>query len=227
MAILDSIPGLEVFVCVDGEPLEEYDDDDDGKGEVEHTQVAEYQAARTVGKFVESVSDKEFSIRINLQTSFVMDCASLLFAIGIDRKYRLVPVLAKSDFPQSVQGSRVLSRVTRYIQGVPAVAQGIEERESLHKFKFSKIDTSKSLLTHCDNGKLLISPAMDDDNLANVQEDRKRIQDVGEIVVKVYRGGETKDVTRTTPARNVDLRSVGDKVHEKALKGDAKSHSAS
>jgi len=227
MAILDSIPGLEVFVCVDDEPLQEYDDDGDDEGEVEHTQFAEYQGARTVGKFVESVSDKEFSIRINLETSYVMDCASLLFPIHIDGKRCWEPVLAKTYYAHSIQGSRVLSRVTINARGVRAVAPGIEEREFLQKFKFSKIDVSKLLLTHCDNGKLLIFPAMDDDKLANVREDMKRIQDVGEIIVKVYKGGETKDVTRTTTARNVDLRSVGDKVHEKALKGDAKSHSAS
>jgi hypothetical protein len=227
MAILDSIPGLEVFVCVDGEPLEEYDDDDDGKGEVEHTQFAEYQGARTVGKFVESVSDKEFSIRINLETSYVMDCASLLFPIYIDGKRCFEAVLAKSYYSQSVQGSRVLSRVTTNLRGVRVVAPGIEERELLQKFKFSKIGISKLLLTHCDNGKLLIFPAMDDDKLANVREDMKRIQDVGEIIVKVYKGGETKDITRTATARKFDLRGVGDKVHEKALKGEAKSHSAS
>jgi hypothetical protein len=227
MAILDSIPGLEVFVCVDDKPLAEYDDDDDGEGEVEHTQVAEYQAARTVSKFVESVSDKEFSIRLNLETSFVMDCASLIFPINIDGKPCWEPVLAKSRFPQSVQGSRVLSRVTINAQGVRAVAPGIEGQEFLQKFKFSKIDTSKLLLTHCDNIKLLTFPAMDDDKLATVQEDMKRIQEVGEIIVKVYKGGEIKDTTRTSTTNNIDLHSVGDKVHEKALKGDPKSHSAS
>ncbi|PMD61670.1 uncharacterized protein K444DRAFT_628688 [Hyaloscypha bicolor E] len=210
MAILDSIPGLEVFVCVDDKPLAEYDDDDDGEGEVEHTQVAEYQAARTVSKFVESVSDKEFSIRLNLETSFVMDCASLIFPINIDGKPCWEPVLAKSRFPQSVQGSRVLSRVTINAQGVRAVAPGIEEQEFLQKFKFSKIDTT-----------------MDDDKLATVQEDMKRIQEVGEIIVKVYKGGEIKDTTRSSTTNNIDLHSVGDKVHEKALKGDPKSHSAS
>jgi hypothetical protein len=227
MAILDSIPGLAVFVCVDGKPLEEYDDDDDDEGEVEHTQVAEYQAARTVSKFVESVSDKEFSICANLETSFVMDCASLLFPINIDGKLCWEGVVAKSSMPLSIRGSRVVSKVTRIAQGVKVAAPGNEEREFLQKFKFAKIDTSKLLLTHCDNDKLLIFPAMDDDKLANVQEDMKRIQDVGKIIVKVYKGGETKDITRNATAGNVDLRSVGDKVHEKALKGDAKSHSAS
>ena len=68
---------------------------------------------------------------------------------------------------------------------------------------------------------------MDDDKLATVQEDMKRIQEVGEIIVKVYKGGEIKDTTRTSTTNNIDLHSVGDKVHEKALKGDPKSHSAS
>lgn len=29
MAVLPDLPGIEVTVCVDGEPLEEYDNDDD------------------------------------------------------------------------------------------------------------------------------------------------------------------------------------------------------
>jgi len=62
MAVLDGLPGLEVFVCIDGQPIQEYNDDEEE--EVAQTPVAEYQAAKTVSKFVESISDKEFSIQI-------------------------------------------------------------------------------------------------------------------------------------------------------------------
>jgi hypothetical protein len=52
----------------------------------------------------------------------------------------------------------------------------------------------------------------------------ERIKEVGEITVKLYRAGEGVDITKTTVAETVDLRGVEDTVHEKALKGDAKSH---
>jgi hypothetical protein len=43
--------------------------------------------------------------------------------------------------------------------------------------------------------------------------------------VKVYRGGEAEDTTKTAVAQPVELRGVKGSVHEKALKRDAKSHS--
>jgi hypothetical protein len=52
----------------------------------------------------------------------------------------------------------------------------------------------------------------------------ERIREVGEIVVKVYRGGEAEDTTKTAVAQPVELRGVKGSVHEKALKRDAKSH---
>jgi hypothetical protein len=55
----------------------------------------------------------------------------------------------------------------------------------------------------------------------------ERIREVGEIVVKVYREGEAEDTTKTAVAQPVELRGVKGSVHEKALKRDAKSHSAS
>lgn len=64
MAILNSLPGLEVFAYIDGEPLEEYNDDEEE--ELEETLVTEHQAASTVSKYVESASDKEFYITLYL-----------------------------------------------------------------------------------------------------------------------------------------------------------------
>jgi hypothetical protein len=55
----------------------------------------------------------------------------------------------------------------------------------------------------------------------------ERIREVREIAVKVYRGGEAEDTTKTAVAQPVELRGVKGFVHEKALKRDAKSHSAS
>jgi hypothetical protein len=55
----------------------------------------------------------------------------------------------------------------------------------------------------------------------------QRIEEVGEIVVKIYKGGKAEDATKIAVAPVVKLRGMGDRVHEKALKGDAKSHSAS
>jgi hypothetical protein len=141
MAVLDAIPGLKVFICIDGKPLEEYDDDEEE--EVEVTPIAEYQAAKTVRKYVESISDTEFSIKIMLETPFVMDYESLMAPIAIDGKHMLETVIVKERYPINIRESRVVSAVSRIVPGIGIRAPGNEEHELLQKFKFAKIDTSK------------------------------------------------------------------------------------
>lgn len=72
---------------------------------------------------------------------------------------------------------------------------------------------------------LTIPKASDDHKLADVHEDMKRIDQVGEITVHVYRAG----VATLDPdyvSRDIDGDAVSE-VHEKALKGQAKSHATS
>ena len=225
MAVLDDLPGLGVSICIDGQPVEEYNDDEEE--EVAETPIAEYQAAKTISKFVESISDKEFSIRIALESPFVMDYDSLLCPIHIDGKWRNEPVLQKVDHPISIQGSRVVSRITRTVAGVKDVAPGNLENEFVRNFKFAKIDISKLIPLPSMSPKLLILLGTDDDKLAQVNDDMKRVQEVGEVIVKIYRGSKATDITETTNAKSIDSSAMANKFHEKALKGDPKSHSTS
>jgi hypothetical protein len=144
MAILNSLPGLEVFVCIDGEPLEEYNDDKEE--EVEETLVAEHQAASTVSEYVESTSDKEFYINIVLGTSFKMDCETLMAPIKIDGKFIIETVFVRKSFPNSIQGPRIPSTISRNVQSVIVPAPGNQEQDLVQKSKFTKIDTSELLL---------------------------------------------------------------------------------
>jgi len=98
MAILDSVPGLAVHVCVDGTPLEEYKDGAEEEVEELNTSVIkQYQAARTVCQYVESVSDKEFSIELLVQPTYEMDCDNLEIGIKIDGKTLITPIISKKD----------------------------------------------------------------------------------------------------------------------------------
>jgi hypothetical protein len=144
MAILESLPGLEVTVCMDGQPLEEYDDNEEE--EVGETPVAQYQAAKTVSKYIESASEKEFSINITLGTAFTMDFESLMAPIRMDGKFVAGPVMLKKRYLGSMRGSRILTPLSRTVHGVHSPAPGNDERILLRKFKFGKIDTSKLLL---------------------------------------------------------------------------------
>jgi hypothetical protein len=68
--------------------------------------------------------------------------------------------------------------------------------------------------------------AIDDEQLDTLRSDIKVMGQVGEIVVKVLRRTETKVVGLKIEQENL-LSENPSKVHEKALKGQAKSHSTS
>jgi hypothetical protein len=72
----------------------------------------------------------------------------------------------------------------------------------------------------------LIVLAIDDEQLDTLRSDIKVMGQVGEIVVKVLRRTETKVVGLKIEQENL-LSENPSKVHEKALKGQAKSHSTS
>jgi hypothetical protein len=59
MAIFPDVPGLQAEIVVDGEPLPEYDDDDDNDAD-----------SGTITKYVEALSDKEFALKytFNMET---------------------------------------------------------------------------------------------------------------------------------------------------------------
>jgi len=56
MAVLDSLQDLWVTVCDNGEALKEYDEDENL--EIKVGNVGEFRAAKSVLKYVESISDK-------------------------------------------------------------------------------------------------------------------------------------------------------------------------
>lgn len=66
--------------------------------------------------------------------------------------------------------------------------------------------------------------ATDDEQLDTLRSDIKVMGQVGEIVVKVLRRTEAKVIGRKIEQENL-LSDNRSKVHEKALKGQAKSHS--
>lgn len=66
--------------------------------------------------------------------------------------------------------------------------------------------------------------AVDDDKRERVQEDVKRVLDIGSIVVKVHRMGQGQEqAIRPSQSQSLSLPTL-DTVAEKALKGRALSH---
>ena len=146
MVIQDHTPGLEVVVCMDGKPLEEYENDEEEEAKPGlQTGVMKYQAARTITKYIESVSDQEFIIQIDLAPPFKMDCACLSIEVHIDGREVACPLILKSSNLDKFSGDCVTTKFQRRVEGMQVEAQGNAGRELLKKFKFAKIETSKFL----------------------------------------------------------------------------------
>ncbi|KAF7888522.1 uncharacterized protein EAF02_003063 [Botrytis sinoallii] len=126
MAILKSVPGIEVSICVDNEPL------------IEHTDRNAKAERSTVLKYVEVVPDKEFTIRITTEKSYKWTSPYIVLNIMVDGvDIRTLP-FGRQEFEQDCQASS--SHVHECIG-----SYGIEnEQEVVSPFKFSKLSVSHS-----------------------------------------------------------------------------------
>jgi hypothetical protein len=131
MAVLDALPGLNVSIHVDGEPLPEYEDETEE--ETPDGDITEYQASGTVCKYVEAMSDKEFCIKITLNSPYKMDCPTLMFRISIDGIHASAPIIKKAAFPHKLLGDLVISPMRRTVEGVRVEAPGSKDREFIKK----------------------------------------------------------------------------------------------
>lgn len=70
-------------------------------------------------------------------------------------------------------------------------------------------------------------PAADDAEVGNIIRDRERIDQIGEIMIRVYRNSEAIPIMPTLEDTEHEslLDNRATKLHEKSLKGDSKSHS--
>ena len=62
MAVIDEVPGVEVSILIDGQPVEEYEDTDE--------KVNGPLASKTVVKYIEVISDTEFTISFAVLPAF-------------------------------------------------------------------------------------------------------------------------------------------------------------
>jgi hypothetical protein len=133
MAVFDFIKGIRVTVHVDGQALQEYDDDEI---EVKPGDVGEYQASRTVSKYIEATGDKEFSIHVSIRSPYKMDCPALCFNTYVDGVYIPSPLSTKTRYQS--KGS--------FDAKIEGVISGPHGRTILKPFKFSSIKTSGFLI---------------------------------------------------------------------------------
>ncbi|KAF2210148.1 hypothetical protein CERZMDRAFT_86456 [Cercospora zeae-maydis SCOH1-5] len=114
MAINDALPGIEIVITVDGEPLEEY------------IESASKQEPNTITRYVEAKSDQIFAIRITVAKGTPMKGDCLVFAIYVDGK------LSDGSY---VGSEEVLSQSTTVI-----VAGRCLSSTTLQRFIFSSLE---------------------------------------------------------------------------------------
>lgn len=84
MAIIDSVPGVEVSICVDKVPLTEYPDD-------------EQEGGHTTSRYVEAVSGREFTIKLEVTEAAVFVSDRIAFDVYIDGVFCTGRVYATSN----------------------------------------------------------------------------------------------------------------------------------
>jgi hypothetical protein len=109
MAVLDLVPGLEVTICVDSQPLEEYPDDE--YEEVPNGEAEQHKATRTVTRYIESTSEKEFAVHLSAAKGYVMDCDGILWRITIDGKLMDSPIFRKDVWNDCMSGDLVVTPI--------------------------------------------------------------------------------------------------------------------
>lgn len=90
-------PGIEITVLVDGQPLKEYDCENDHgrKSNCFTPEVLAHQDERMVTKYVESVTGKNFSIKLKVNLAPELDCPTLGFSVFVNGKWITSPLLKK------------------------------------------------------------------------------------------------------------------------------------
>jgi hypothetical protein len=83
MAVIPDLLSLEITVCVNGTPLTEYEDDEP-QGQTLSVTHEGIPAVKSISKYIESETNREFAIGITISSTFKLDCPSLGFSLLID-----------------------------------------------------------------------------------------------------------------------------------------------
>ncbi|CAD6441753.1 5e64f466-5db1-46c5-aa7f-0a0062be32f8 [Sclerotinia trifoliorum] len=203
MAVLDSLPGIEVTMCVDGESLKEYENNEheamlvEPEALDEKFEVVKHQRSVTVKKFVESEAGKLFSIRCAAKDPYRYTgaCTHITFECLVDGEIVTGGISMSKDEYEEYGFS-----YNDVIMGNIYQEQG---QELLQRFQFIK------------------TRMIDDNPISEATDPYERTCLMGKIEVRVFRmlfigyAGRPNNTSLTT---QVD-------VPERMLKGEAKSHS--
>jgi hypothetical protein len=132
MAVHEDVVGIEASICIDGQPVQEYHTETDEANHNNHA-VKLHQSLRTITKYIESQTDKEFAIKAEVKKPYNMDCARLQVEFYVDGKQVHSALWMNDRFAQ-------FGSLQTMFRG-PETA--IARNAVFQPMKFSKIETSE------------------------------------------------------------------------------------
>ncbi|KFY91498.1 hypothetical protein V498_05436 [Pseudogymnoascus sp. VKM F-4517 (FW-2822)] len=186
MAILDTLPGVEVSILTNGQTVEEYVDADEV--------VDGPLASKTVVKYIEAISDAEFTVKRTVLDSFRLHkqkVDDLLFQVKLDGKW------AAGSFWEN---ANLFAPDIYQIAGF--YNRDATGRSTINHFKFAEVE--------------IVEVA----DKAKIDQDVKDAAALGQITVDVFR----VKVGADTNFRPSLPRQTVSEIAEKAVKGRALSH---
>jgi hypothetical protein len=143
MAISELHPGISASILINGQPAIEHVDTDDIEVAHANPDIAKYQAARTVSTYVESESDKLFSIEVVVGGPYggkKMECSKLGFYIAVDG-VAATEVHCPRPWFKNTDPKDAIQAWKHELRGVENVTKG-QSNGTLRAFKFAQIETS-------------------------------------------------------------------------------------
>jgi hypothetical protein len=129
MAIIPNLPGIEMFICVNGVPLPEYEDDEDDDSGALRDGI---EAHASIVKYIESTAEQEFSLEYTVAAPHEMTHPTLTFRYMIDGITIGSRVLTKHSY----------ERVEKFTHSSYGQKAGkINGEGTIRHYKFSKIET--------------------------------------------------------------------------------------
>ena len=165
MAILDSLPGVEITVVVDGEDLHEYQDTDMEDEE------------NTVTKYVEAVTDANFAIKFKGSRELEYKGEYLSLEVLVDGLCIDTPLIGRE---RTRKGSYTY------------LVEGIDVRAGyMRKLRFNTLETG--MWTHTSQERAISNSAiLVTEHGFGLPEDLERVKNMGKIEVRLTHANKVK-----------------------------------
>ena len=130
MAIIDTLPGVEVTVQVDEEALREYNDDEGDRPKHIHPN------GHHVSKYIEAIDDQEFTILTTLRQPYAPDSPSVTAKTYIDGQ-RADGRIAKNLAYAMINRCKLRSKGNTRVNAETGIA-------TRYNYKFSRLNICKA-----------------------------------------------------------------------------------